>query len=211
MGETMKKKYFGFMIACVMTLTSFVNVSAAKLADLPAEDSDFYGEPYNYYADHTMWDNFYNPEPWVLDESGRWWYQLGSGEWLKDDWYIDQGKWIYFDEDGWLVTGWLYVDNHWYFKNSDWYYMDSSGYMQTGWQKINNKWYYLGTTGEMQTGWQYIDNEWYYFDFSGEMQTGWILYNDKWYYMDSTGAMLQDEWTADGYYLNVQGVWEAGY
>ena len=53
---------------------------------------------------------------------------------------------------------------------TDWYYFDEQGYMLTGWRNINEKWYYLfektggrAVKGAAAKGWVQIDDKWYYF------------------------------------------------
>ncbi len=54
-----------------------------------------------------------------------------------------------------------------------WYYFNNKGYIVTGWQKLDGTWYYLNpSNGIMMTGWQAINGKWYYMNGSGEMQTG---------------------------------------
>lgn len=85
-----------------------------------------------------------------------------TGEWVKDEhgWYFiyvtgnfPKGSWQYLSYNG----------------KNNWYYFDNEGYMVTGWLQINEIWYYLNLSGEMLTGWQEIDGSWYYLNQSGEM------------------------------------------
>lgn len=60
-----------------------------------------------------------------------------NAEWKKDNkgWWYSEGK-------SW-VTGWRQLD-------SKWYYFEQDGYMKTGWLKDkDNKWYYLKNDGSM--------------------------------------------------------------
>ena len=52
---------------------------------------------------------------------------------------------------------------------NSWYYFNESGYMVTGWREDGGYTYYLnpvsdGTSGQMFTGWHQIDSIWYYFN-----------------------------------------------
>lgn len=57
------------------------------------------------------------------------------------DWIQDVKGWWYKNPDGsYPKNAWLQVS---YNNKSDWYYFDEQGYMQTGWKLINGKWYYM--------------------------------------------------------------------
>ena len=72
-----------------------------------------------------------------------------------------------------------------------WYWFDKDGYMATSWKKIGGKWYYFNRDGSMQTGWvKYYDN-WYYCDATnGDMKSDtFVRYNDGWYLLLPDGRM----------------------
>ena len=82
---------------------------------------------------------------WVQDAKG-WWYRRADGSWPKSQW---------------IELGWNGVNS--------WYYFNESGYMVTGWKEDGGYTYYLnpvsdGTSGQMFTGWHQIDSIWYYFN-----------------------------------------------
>ncbi len=82
---------------------------------------------------------------WVQDAKG-WWYRRADGSWPKSQW---------------IELGWNGVNG--------WYYFNESGYMVTGWREDGGYTYYLnpvsdGTRGQMLTGWHQIDSIWYYFN-----------------------------------------------
>ncbi|WP_455224996.1 caspase family protein, partial [Granulicatella sp.] len=74
------------------------------------------------------------------------------------------GTWYYFDNEGWMKTGWIK-------EYGKWYYLDDSGAMKTGLQTIGGNEYYLSTSGAMRTGWQNIGDDTYFFADSGARQT----------------------------------------
>lgn len=122
---------------------------------------------------------------WELDETG-WKYRLQSG-YVTNQWKWISGQKYYFDENGYMVTGWL----------DDTYYLGSNGNMYTGWKMIDGSWYYFNTDGKKQTGWKYIKGTWYYMDAEGIMQTGWLeLYGSK-FYLQSSGAAVTGWQTID--------------
>lgn len=134
---------------------------------------------------------------WVENDQG-WQYRLPDGRYLTDEWkylYSDRGSyaWYWFDENGYVATGWKKID-------STWYYMNAFGEMQTGWKQIGGSWYYLKSNGAMATGWQYIDDAWYYLKDWGGMAAGWQYINGVWYYLKPNGVM------ATGW-QNINGVW----
>ena len=134
-----------------------------------------------------------------------------SGEWLKDD----KGWWFKRVDESYPKNAWSYLSSG---NSNAWFFFDESGYMKTGWHLSNGKWYFLstvsdGTLGAMKTGW-YLDptsHYWYYFNpKDGAMLSGWQEINGKWYYFNEgdsrpLGAMFQNEVTADGHRVNDSG------
>lgn len=130
---------------------------------------------------------------WMKDEKG-WWYLYEDGRFPAKTWafllYRNQYEWYYFDEKGYMWSGWLLIDG-------DWYYLRPDGSMATGWIIDNNRKYYLnpisnGRKGKMLVGWQLIDGKWYYFNENSD---------------GMKGALLTDSWVGE-YYVNHDGVWE---
>ncbi|MGI5958420.1 MAG: putative Ig domain-containing protein, partial [Massiliimalia sp.] len=116
-----------------------------------------------------------------------WWYQNPDGTYPANQWrYLDSGKgykaWYWFNQYGYMTTGWQKVGN-------TWYYMNRSGEMQTGWVFVNSQWYYLNSSGAMLTGWVYDGGKWYYMNKDGSMHFGWLSWAGYWYHLDSHGAM----------------------
>lgn len=85
------------------------------------------------------------------------------------------------------------------------------------WMKNSVGWWYQYSNGSYPTnGWLEINNVWYCFDSVGYMRTGWIVASDgKYYYCDPTpgsneGAMLTNQRTPDGYWVDASGAWVPG-
>ena len=135
---------------------------------------------------------------WVQSGS-RWWYKHADGSYKTNGWEKINGVWYYFDNAGWMQTGWV--------KDGSWYYLDGSGAMKTGWLKDNGNWYYLDGSGTMKTGWLKDNGSWYYLQDSGAMKTGWMKVSGKWYYAYSSGALAINTTTPDGYRVNYNGEW----
>lgn len=134
-----------------------------------------------------------------------------SGEWLKDD----KGWWFKRVDENYPKNAWSYLSSG---NSLAWYFFNEMGYMKTGWHFSDGKWYFLGTVsdgtlGAMKTGW-YLDptsHYWYYLNpKDGAMLSGWQEINGKWYYLNEGdsrpfGAMLQNEVTADGHRVDESG------
>ena len=46
---------------------------------------------------------------------GRWWWDYGDGTWPASEWLYINGKWYYFQEDGYMATGWITLYNKSYY------------------------------------------------------------------------------------------------
>ena len=160
---------------------------------------------------------------WKKNNKG-WWYDRGDGSYPAGEFEIIKGKTYYFNESGYMLTGWQKISGEWYYFsavgamltdwqkiNDKWYYFSASGAMQTDWQNINGTWYYFSAGGAMQTGWQKINGTWYYFSAGGAMQTGWQKIDGKWYYFGAGGAMLTGWQQINGtwYYMEASGAMAA--
>ena len=178
-----------------------------------------------YVGSDGRWIPGYSQAQW-MQEGERWWYRNADGTYPKSCWKTISGSAYYFNEAGWLVTGWLKDQGKWYYlteygmkKNewlSDgktWYYLTGDGSMAVGWVMTGGAWYYMNSNGVMQTGWQQIQKEWYYLKENGVMQIGWLFQGKSWYYLKSSGAMATS-WQQVGktwYYLSGSGVMQTGW
>lgn len=128
---------------------------------------------------------------WVSSKDGKsWWYDHGDGSYATS-WEKIDGEWYFFDDKGWLVSGWLQRGKRWYYLNPN--HDGTFGRMLTGWIKVDGKWYYAGNEGIL-SGWQEISGKWYLFNEAhdgtwGAMLTGWTKSSGDWYYLQSSGAM----------------------
>ena len=110
--------------------------------------------PLIYNGDMSLYSDSY----WVENETG-WWYRLPDGTWPAGQWcrlpYQSVVEWYYFDENGYMVTGW-FTD-----ADGSQYYLSPvsdglKGHMVVGWQQIDGNWHYFkeesdGTRGSLQT------------------------------------------------------------
>lgn len=120
------------------------------------------------------------------------------------------GTWIQ-DNIGWWLkkSNGSYPCSEWAMVNDIWYYFDETGYMKTGWLDINGAKYYLNSDGSMvSNNWNLQDGNWYYFDENGVMKTGWIFWKDQWYFLKPDGSMQTNGLTPDGYQVDEHGVWK---
>ena len=178
-----------------------------------------------YVGGDGRWIPGYSQAQW-MQEGERWWYRNADGSYPKSCWKTISGSSYYFNEAGWLVTGWFKDQGKWYYlteygmkrnewlpDGKTWYYLTGDGSMAVGWVMAGGVWYYMNSNGVMQTGWQQIQKEWYYLKADGGMQTGWLLQGKSWYYLKSSGAMATS-WQQVGktwYYLSGSGVMQTGW
>lgn len=52
---------------------------------------------------------------WKQSADGRWWWDYGDGTWAAAEWLYINGKWYYFQEDGYMATGWITLYNKSYY------------------------------------------------------------------------------------------------
>lgn len=85
----------------------------------------------------------------------------------KQKWVQKGLQWIYYDENGNILRNQWFKDT----SNGKWYYLQANGYMTTGFRFINSEWYYFNTDGSMATGWikDSSSGKWYYLYDSGKM------------------------------------------
>ena len=161
---------------------------------------------------------------WVKDGAG-WWYACADGtSYLKNGWYTINGSDYLFGPSGYMATGflkrangdWVYADQDgafvggWVSDGGQWYYLDpSSKVMKTGWVADGGSWYYLTGSGAMAIGWVNDGGTWYFLNASGKMATGWLKDRGSWYYLSPSGAMLTGTQVINGrtYVFDTSGVW----
>ena len=119
---------------------------------------------------------------WRKDSKG-WWYDLGGGQYLKNCWKKIDGKWYFFDKEG---------------------YMETNAYRQGYYLKANGAW-----DGEAQvTGWKQDSKGWRYSLGGREfLKNGWKKINGNWYYFKATGYIAINEFV-QGWWLNKTGAWK---
>ena len=161
---------------------------------------------------------------WVKDGAG-WWYACADGtSYLKGGWFTINGSDYLFGPSGYMATGflkrangdWVYADQDgafvggWVKDGGQWYYLDpSSKVMKTGWVADGGSWYYLTGSGAMAIGWVNDGGTWYFLNASGKMATGWLNVGGSWYYLSPSGAMLTGTQVINGrtYVFDANGIW----
>ena len=121
-------------------------------------------------------------------EDGKWVYYGADGEKYAGDLYWIKDAYYYFDEDGYMQTGWIkyrtreipkdYYDGVYYYTQTDWIYAFSNGKAAQGWNTINEKTYYF-MPEMLYGGGHEIDGKMYFFDENGVYQS-----NPGWYELD---------------------------
>lgn len=144
---------------------------------------------------------------WTHDSRG---WKCGD---YKNGAFCINGKWYYFDADGYTITGFYKPDNC-----NRYLHPDYKGAMQIGWfQAANRQWYYADGYGRILTGWQEVGGKWYYLDPSRD---GMMLKDDlvpDWnglHYVDGWGVMQKNcivEHEGKQYYADGWGVIQTGW
>lgn len=127
---------------------------------------------------------------WHVDSNGRFYYQ-GNGVVLKGTWYLIDGSFYRFSNNGYILA-------------NQWFQDTTTGY-----------WYYLGGDGRMLLGWQCINGTWYYFKPENGNGYGTMYRNTTlqitdgvWgsgnYAFDANGAAVMNAWYG-GYYYGKDG------
>ncbi|WP_295759051.1 hypothetical protein [uncultured Holdemanella sp.] len=128
-----------------------------------------------------------------IQTNGKWLYQHKDGTYTKNDFETIEGQTYYFDENGYMVTGWQKINNKDYFFNA-------SGFMvKDTWQGA----YYLGKDGVMLT--KAFTPDGYYVGSDGVyVRNQKVTVDGKDYYLNADGKVAKNQWAGD-YYLNGNG------
>lgn len=122
---------------------------------------------------------------WQGDYDSGWKYYTTFGGYVKNDWKSIDGKWYYFNSDGYMESN-CYRDGYWLDKTGAW-----------------NPNYSHGTWKKNSVGWWYADNGWY-------PVSQWLWIDGECYYFDSEGYM-ESECYRDGCWLKKNGAWDSKY
>lgn len=126
---------------------------------------------------------------WGSDENGQR-YRNDSGSYAREQIMNIDGVNYGFDQNAYMVTGWMQFDGKWY------YFEPETGGMAMDWKQIGEDWFYLNPTygGAMQTSWLRIGAKLYYFNANGSMQkpNTRFFVNGYGYETDESGAVKRN-------------------
>ena len=172
---------------------------------------------------------------WVKNQwiyNGQWWFRYGDGSYPQGKFEVLDGSTYYFNNSGYMVTGWKVINGDWYYFNTlgvllknQWvgnYYVGSDGKMFTNqwigncyvdasglWQPNkwmnDGKWWFRYGDGSYPKGkFEVLDGSTYYFNNAGYMLTDWQIINGNWYYFNTSGVLLKNQWVGN-YYVGSDG------
>ncbi len=99
-------------------------------------------------------------------------------------WKQNNTGWWYTQESSYSV-GWEQIDGKWY-------YFDSNGYMKTGWINDNGTWYYCWSNGQMAqncyVGNYYLNNNGVWTTNTGSSSTGDFVTDSQIAYLPASGG-----------------------
>lgn len=140
---------------------------------------------------HIKDESIYLSGTWQKDENGWRFFNQWNSVYPAGKWAEYQGSSYYFMDNGYMATGWQFLNNHWYYFNPG--IGKQEGAMVTGWihEPSYDGWFYANRIGIMVTGWHKIDGFWYYFNPNSDGILGLMAVNcvidDA--YVDSNGRM----------------------
>lgn len=119
--------------------------------------------PFDSFA-HTKDESIYLAGTWIKDEVGWRFFNQWNSTFPAGKWAEYQGNSYYFMDNGYIATGWHFLNSRWYYFNP--YEGNEEGSMVTGWvyDPDCEGWFYTNQIGIMVTGWHKIDGFWYYFN-----------------------------------------------
>ena len=135
---------------------------------------------------------FSSSASWKEDEKGKK-YEDEDGNFLTGFQDIE-GYMYYFDSDGYMKTGKIYVEDE-----DAYYFADDNGIIQIGTFKDDDSLYITDDKGRISIGFVDYDGERYYINGKAELVKGWFKVEDNWYYSDSTGKIATGMMTINGY------------
>ena len=152
---------------------------------------------------------------WNGNDSDGWRYYTTSSSYVKNDWKKIDGKWYYFNSNGYMESN-CYRDGYWLTKSGAWDGTSSHG----TWEKNSNGWWYEDSGWYPVNRWLWIDGECYYFDSKGFMEYNcyrdgcWLSSSGAWDRSYSHGTWKKDSkgwWYEDnGWYPKSQWLWIDG-
>ena len=135
---------------------------------------------------------------WASD-AGGWYYMMENGTRAKRCWLKSKGNWYALGEDGYMMTGWRYIDDNYYYFHGDGT-MASNEWIDGYWLSGNGAWTYEGVGS-----WYANSDGWWFEDSSGWYPwSQWQKIDGKWYYFNYYGYAVTNDYV-DGYWLGADG------
>lgn len=171
------------------------------------------GRGYGIYIYRRPGDRIKNPKQgkWYQDDIG-YTFTGTDGKARRAEFAEIKGSTYYFDEMGYMATGFREIDDKtnyfgkdgsmavgWKQVGDSWYLFDNEGAARQGWVRIKKDHYYMGDDFRMVTGVAEIDGRIYGFGSDGKMvRKRWVRSGKEWYYFDSNGEPSRSVTKRDG-------------
>lgn len=118
----------------------YSSVSSVDIEEVKQDNINSLTTPY-YSVNETVAANSVLTGQWRQNESG-WWYELSDGQYYKSQFGTVNNQTYYFNDSGYMITGWIQLGGAWFYFNSD-------GTMVTGAKTIDGVSYFFDTDGAM--------------------------------------------------------------
>lgn len=115
---------------------------------------------------------------WKKNSTG-WWYLRKDGTYPKNGRDTVNGSDYYFNNYGYMITGWI-------LDGSTWYYANASGNLLQGWNRINGDDYYFYGDYKMAAD-TFVDG-WKIYSNGKCVKAGWKHNNSGWWYLNKDGT-----------------------
>ncbi len=175
----------------------------------------FYGKEKKKYSNEWVNGLWYNKNgkqsykpvgSWHENKKGKW-YSDTSGWYAKNQWQKIDGKWYYFNREGYMEKD-AYRGGYYLMKNGAW----DGKTKAAGWKQDKTGWWFkTGGKTWLSNCWKLIDGKWYYFKKTGyaaksEFVQGWWVGSDC---VQSDPAKYSWHKTGKGWWYGVSGGWYA--
>ena len=146
------------------------------LKDTGAMASDEWIDEDHYVGGNGIWIEHYGVPHWQQNSIGWWYDEDGYGHYPSGVFLEIDGKMYYFDDRGYMVTGWQYIEDNWFF------FKDSGAMKKNEWEDV----YYLKDTGAMAVK-EWVQDHKYYVDSNGKWvkdygKPRWVKSGSGWKY-----------------------------
>ncbi len=137
-------------------------------------------------------------------------YNTSTKKYVKNKWKKIDGKWYYFDKNGYLQLNRFKVGANYYYatfkagrytnrRAGNYYYGSNGAMVKNCWQKISGKYYYFGANGKVRFGQFQVGKKTYYCTKAAGRVTNTRVGD---YYYNAKGLMVRNAWVGNFYYGN---------